>query len=665
MVVVLEWPNERGFWVWQSACLFLRLVRHLGDWQWPRLLLPVLLSGVFASFSPSTGEATDRQTSVFTTKSVLRLLEDVHVSGRVLDGELVCRTLENYMSLLDPNRLYFEESDLDQLRLRQRALLASVSQGDVGAASEIHRLYLDRLKERGRLLKRLLRAPVHVTPDVLARFSKRPVSFPSNSSRVDAAWREWTEFNAALVRATGVRPAEERKLIMQHHERMVERAGSWTDDQILAYFLEALASAHDPDSHYYGRNAMAGYCGSSLVRLSGVGVSLSAGYGLTQVEVVDATVVASKLRPGDRIMAVGEGEEGELTNVLGWNKNDVRSLLVGASGSQLRVQVLTVGESRPSVHALVRATPSGLVTSFIVSGDTIPMLAQEKIGYVYVPGVGVTAVPSIGEQLRRVLTLFKQSQVDLVVLDLRDTTLSMTTDASCMAPLFMGPGPVFTVRQKSGNAETCQSSSTSESWDGPLTVVTSSFTSGGAQLLAAALKDRRRALIVGDASTFGKAVLSTVVPIDEYVSRGRAPTVEMGALAVTSAIVYRVNGENLYRRGLRPHIVVPCYPRSGPLRDGGWPFPSQPERIVPAVVEKSDYSMEPAALHASMERSTERQRTSSYFTGLATGDYRSRPVGALEPSSLYLREVIAISHEYLGYLTGSRERERVPGKAPG
>jgi carboxyl-terminal processing protease len=357
------------------------------------------------------------------------------------------------------------------------------------------------------------------------------------------------------------------KIISRRFARQWRMLREFDSDEVLQLYLTALAHAYDPHSDYMSKSTLDNFNISMKLSLFGIGALLQAEDGYVKIkELMPGPAMKSKkLKPNDRIVAVAQATN-EPVDVVEMKLNKVVDLIRGPKGTEVRLTVIPADAPDPSMRKVVA-----------LIRDEIKLEDQEaKAKIIELPGeggkplrLGVIDLPSFYADLDsrkatrkstttdvgRLLTKLKQENVKGVVLDLRRNGGGSLEEAINLTGLFIKEGPVVQVRDYDGRVTVDSDTDPDVVYEGPLVVLTSRFSASASEILAAALQDYGRAVVVGDSSTHGKGTVQQLLSLNHLV---RPPTTNnLGALKYTIRKFYRVNGSSTQLKGVIPDVVLP------------------------------------------------------------------------------------------------------------
>ena len=269
---------------------------------------------------------------------------------------------------------------------------------------------------------------------------------------------------------------------------------------------------------------------------------------------------SGKIKSGDRIVGVAQGEKGEMLDVIGWRLDDVVDKIRGPKGSTVRLQVLPKGEDsgRTKELALVRdqiKLEDSAAKSDVIEVDNL------KLGVIEIPGFyrdfngaasGTDDFRSTTRDVRELLTKLEAEKVNGIIIDLRQNGGGSLTEATELTGLFIDKGPVVQVKDSNGNVELERDQDPGSAYRGPLMVLVDRNSASASEIFAGAMQDYQRALIVGE-PTFGKGTVQTLVDLQRYLRTEK----DLGRLRLTMAQFFRVQGDSTQHRGVVPDVVFP------------------------------------------------------------------------------------------------------------
>jgi carboxyl-terminal processing protease len=323
------------------------------------------------------------------------------------------------------------------------------------------------------------------------------------------------------------------------------------------------------------------------------------------------------LKPEDKIIAVGQGKDGEMVDTVDMKLSDVVKLIRGKQGTIVRLAVTSVANPERRIVEIVRAKielkDSEAQKRIFTDGhkaDGTPY----KIGVIDLPSFymdmdgarrGLPDFKSTTRDVKQILEEFNNEGVDAVVLDLRRNGGGSLTEAINLTGLFIKEGPVVQVKNSDGVVNPYYDLDPSISWSGPLVVLTSKFSASASEILAGAIQDYGRGLIVGDTSTHGKGTVQSLEDVGQAIFK--IPNAQpMGALKVTMQQFYRPLGESTQKRGVLADVELPSITSHLDVGEADLDYPVAFDK-VPALNFKK-YGMVNKTICDQLARQSEQRR---------------------------------------------------------
>ena len=374
-----------------------------------------------------------------------------------------------------------------------------------------------------------------------------------------------------VLKADKTNKEDIRTRLKRRYQSIGKRMHQTSSDELLEMFLTSVTTSFDPHSTYMAPENAKNFNIVIGLQLQGIGAELRMTDGYTVIDKLIPGGPADKsgqLKAGDRIMTVGQNDEGESVDVADMKLNDVVGLIRGHAGTVVRLGVLSEGGGALKVIKITRAKvelkDQEARSTIIEDGkklDGTPF----KLGVIDLPSFymdmqgareGNEDFKSCTRDVRRLLDDFNRKGVDAVVLDLRKNGGGSLTEAISLTGLFIEQGPVVQVKDPDGRVQQYDDTDRGMAWRGPLVVMISKFSASASEILAGAIQDYRRGLIVGDSSTHGKGTVQTMMDLGPQLFRIANPP-DLGSLKLTVQQFYRPSGDSTQQRGVLADIVLP------------------------------------------------------------------------------------------------------------
>ena len=513
------------------------------------------------------------------------LLSNTHFKRTPLNDDISQAFLRKYMESLDYSRMVFLQPDYEEFEAKYGTLLDNLTKrGDVSPALEIHRRYFTRLKTAHGWLEDILWTDFDFTIDESFIANRTKADWPANEEEARDLWRKRVKYevlgtrlgkrrgveamkakanNGEVVKkddGTPVKPYDiktEKEKILRRYERFLRVRTEMDSGDVLQVYLTALSNGYDPHSDYFSPSEAENFEINNIkLSLTGIGARLQWDDGYTKlIELVPGgpAIRSKKLKPGDRIIAVAQGEKGEAVDVVEMELNKVVDKIRGEKGTMVRLTIIPVDAADDSETREVRLIRDKIkLTDSLAKGQVIDYPEGDESQ----PRLGVINLPQFYENCARdvalILERFSKEKVSGIVLDLRRNGGGLLPEAVKLAGLFIEQGPMVQVIDSRRRKQVLQDNDTKIGYDGPMIVLVGKLSASASEIVAAALQDYGRALIVGSLSTHGKGTVQTVMPLNNWV---RLP--DSGKLKLTVSKFYRVVGSTTQKQGVTPDLILP------------------------------------------------------------------------------------------------------------
>ncbi|MFZ0828398.1 MAG: carboxy terminal-processing peptidase [Verrucomicrobiia bacterium] len=522
-----------------------------------------------------------------------RLLEEFHYSQQLVDKDVSVKFFDAYVEELDPRHENFLQSDLAEFAFYRTNLdaftIGANRTANLAPAYAIYQRYLDRIRQHDDYVNELLREDkFKFNSDEHILLDRRHAPYPKDLNEARQLWSEWLHYEylqeklsreISPTNSNGVLPlpksaSEEMAATLARHYRWYLRmATNWDSTDVLQAYLNALAHAYDPHSDYFNTEHAQDFSISMSLSLFGIGAQLSEDDGYCTISQLVHGGPAEKgkqLHEKDRIVAVAQGNQPPV-DVVDMELGRVVQLIRGSKGSEVRLTI-SPAEDRATrrVVTLVRdeikledqEAKAQLIESPNGHGGT------NRIGVIDLPSFYATielpgsashsAAKSTTADVARLIKKLKSEKVSGIILDLRGNPGGSLEEAVKFTGLFIKEGPVVLARSPEGQVNVDSDTDASMLYDGPLIVLVNRASASASEIVAAALQDYGRALVVGDISTFGKGTVQNLNPLRPFVWPANASaTNDPGTVKITIRKFYRISGASTQFKGVMSDIVLP------------------------------------------------------------------------------------------------------------
>ena len=498
------------------------------------------------------------------------VLSRYHYKTVPVDDALSAKVFDQYLKALDPEKLYFLQSDIDRLAVDRTLLDDAVLTEDLRVPFEIFNLYEHRLAERLTYARGLLHKGFDFDRDESLTIDRKGQPWPATEADSLDLWRKRVKNDWLRLRLAGQDDRTIAKILDKRYDSAAKSLGKVTSSDAFEAFMNAYTMAIEPHTNYLGARAAENFDISMRLSLVGIGAVLVEidGYATVRELVPGGPAsLSGQLKVGDRIVGVAQGSAGIMEDVVGWRLDDTVALIRGTMGSTVRLDILPAENGPDASNKTV-----ALVRNTITVQDSV---AKAKI-YSVTTGagkrlVGVITLPSFYEDaealqkgdknyrsasrdVARLLVDLKARKVDGVLIDLRNDGGGSLREALNLTGLFVGKVPVVQTRNAKGEITVEKNEDTAVAWEGPMGVLINRGSASASEIFAAAIQDYGRGVIIGEGS-FGKGTVQTVASLDQ-IAKNATPA--YGELKMTIAQFFRVNGGTTQLRGVTPDVAYPA-----------------------------------------------------------------------------------------------------------
>lgn len=559
----------------------------------PKLVLAAVLTALSAAWAVRQDADVKAPLEVFSRSAKLLAysLPLIHLNKTPWDEAIAEQALDNFLESLDFEKSYFLQSDIDGFRAEAAALPDQVKRGDLQFALDVYDVYKERVRNRVAFVRELLEQPIDFETDESYFWKRKYADWPRDEAAWDDLWRKRIK-NQLLVQLVekeiGEHPdeldpaapeddGEDRKthsqlinesltpveFVQRSYDKYLTVIEDNDETWVAERYLTSFARAYDPHTDYMSPNSVEDFEINMKLSLVGIGALLSNEDGAALVERLIPGGPAEqdgRLQPGDKIIAVGQDEEPPV-DVLHWPLYRTVRLIRGEKNTTVVLHVIPASDPTGST-----VTPIDLVRDEVKLEEQAAKgeLKTLDAGHGPIP-VGVITLPdfyadlsggrfseearSCTRDVARLIDELTGQGAEAIVLDLRNNGGGSLSEAINLTGLFIETGPVVQVRDRR-RPQTLADRDPSVIYDGPLVVLVNRLSASASEIVAGALQDYGRAILVGDSKTHGKGTVQSLAPLSSANPR-------LGSVKVTTAIFYRIAGGSTQLKGVQPDIVIP------------------------------------------------------------------------------------------------------------
>ena len=563
--------------------------------------------------------------------AVRRQLENEHFLRKPIDDEMARRWFSSFLESLDPMKVYLLQSDVDAFLQKRESLDDLVKRGDVTFAYDVLGRFLQRVDARQPLIERLINEPHDFTKPESIVIDRDETKWARNEAEAEDLWRRRIKYDLLVQKMEKTPPEEAKEKLLRRYRSLAKRWHQMTADELLETYLSSLTSSFDPHTSYMSPGTLENFEIGMRLQLDGIGAQLKGEDGYTTIMELTPGGAADRdgrLKAKDRVVGVGQGTEGEITDVVDMNLNEVVKLIRGKRGTLVRLKVISAGETAPKVYDITRAKielKDAEARGEVIEHGTKPDGTPYRVGVINLPSFyldmagaqqGQAEFKSSTRDCKRLLDEFRQKGVDCVALDLRSNGGGSLPEAIKLTGLFIDKGPVVQIKDSDKQVRPYDDVDAGVAWDGPLVVLTSKFSASASEILAGAIQDYRRGLVVGDKSTHGKGTVQTLLDVGQTLFARFDNRPKLGAIKVTIQQFYRPSGDSTQLEGVKSDVELPSITTHLPIGESDLDHAITFDRVPRADFRPTDQVTE-AMVTKLRESSSRRVATVKEFEKLS------------------------------------------------
>lgn len=509
-----------------------------------------------------------------------RFLTRFHYDAQPLDDAMSQKIYKAYLESLDGEKVFFTQADLAKFEPLKTQMDDAIWNQDLAGPFSMFNFYVQRAIERMTYARGLLKQGFDLSTNESYNYDRKNAPWPKDQAELDTLWRQRTENDWLRLKLAGKSDDEIRKTLDKRYAGYIDRVKQLDGEDAFQSFMNAYAESTDPHTDYLGPRAAENFDIAMKLSLEGIGAVLQARDEYTAIrEVVPAGPAAKsgKVHVGDRIVAIGEGANGPMVDVIGWRLDDVVKHIRGKKDTTVRLEILPADAGVDGKHEIISLVRQKVSIEEQAAKKKIIEVkdgnVSRKIGVIDLPSFysdfgarreGDKDFKSATRDVAKLLGELKAAGVEGVVIDLRNNGGGSLAEANELTGLFIDQGPVVQVRDARGEVQVQGDDDPGMAWSGPMAVLVNRGSASASEIFAAAIQDWGRGLIIGQ-PTFGKGTVQNLVDLDRFTHSTKEKP-QYGELKMTIQEFFRINGGSTQLKGVTPDIQ---YPKNGDEKDFG------------------------------------------------------------------------------------------------
>tara|TARA_R110002049_G_scaffold268752_1_gene445504 strand:+ start:32305 stop:34452 length:2148 start_codon:yes stop_codon:yes gene_type:complete len=541
------------------------------------LLLVLLLA--FASCSFTTKTFSDPDKDKLLIQVITYVLEQGHFDPINLDDAFSEELYADYLESIDPVKRYFYESDIEEFEKHKTTLDDQLKAYDITFFNVTHERMLKRIEEAKEIYREVLSKPFDYSKDETFNTDYEKTGFVKNKKEMKERWRQQLKFST-LTNYDDVYTEEKKKkekdpsYVMKTEATIEKEAREATLKSIDIYFndsiddlsredwfgeyVNTIVEEFDPHTYYLPPRGKEAFDMSMSGKLEGIGARLQKRMDYIKiVELISGGPAwrSKELEVEDVILKVKQENEEHPVSIVGMRIDDAIKYIKGPKGTKV---TLTIKKVDGTIRDIV------ITRDVVELGETYAKASivekdNTKFGVINLPKFYVdfqdyknlNAAVDVKKEIERL----KAEGIEGLVLDLRNNGGGSLPAVVDMAGLFIKEGPVVQVRSTGEPKEVLKDRDKSIAWDGPLVILVNELSASASEIMAAAMQDYKRAIVIGSKQTYGKGTVQNVLNLNNLVRNNTNG--DLGALALTTQKYYRINGGSVQLEGVKSDVTVP------------------------------------------------------------------------------------------------------------
>lgn len=495
------------------------------------------------------------------TVEVIQQLNGNHFRTLTIDDQLSSRFFDEYIKSLDPSRYFFLESDIQEFKKFKINFDDDFKKGKLENAFIIFNRFNQRQTAR------LEKVIADLDPSIQYNFEadetintdRENAPWPKNIQEADIIWQQFIKLNLLNSMLNGKSLEDSKKNIRKRYVNQLRRNNRIDAEQAYSIIMNSLTTLYDPHTNYMSPDDSENFDINMSLKLTGIGAELGVKDEYTKVNrIIPASPAAKQgiLQPNDRILAIAQGDKGTFVDVVGWRLDEVVQLIRGKKGTIVKLEVASAKSDDSDTHVIVIKRDEIKLDEQAAKKAVFEVKTKNnnnyKLGVINLPTFymdfeeaqkGNPNYRSATGDVLRLLRELTETNVDGVIIDLRNNGGGSLSEAAMLTDLFVDPGPVVQIRHGS-NISRQPRAQYPAFYRGPIVVLVNRLSASASEIFAGAIQDYGRGIIIGE-DTFGKGTVQKKMDLSH------------GDFKFTEAKFYRISGESTQHRGVVPDIKLP------------------------------------------------------------------------------------------------------------
>lgn len=519
--------------------------------------------------------------------SVKNTLSYLHYSPKPINDAYSEEVYKHFFESVDASKRYFLQSDMNEFSKHRTKLDDYLNQGDL----TFYKLTVDRLYQRvdeiDKITQDILSKPINLDEDETLILEPKLKKYPANAKELSEEWKKYIKYNI-LQEMESLTAKEEMqkekkdsvqkfqlkdtiKLEILTPEQKRIKATAEVKDLVtdtfrrfkkrnkmdwFTVYMNAYTEVFDPHTNYYSPKNKEDFDTQFTGKVIGIGAIIQEkkGYLYLGALTIGAPAWKSKqLSEGDKILKVRSKPNADPVNVVGMLSDEAVRLIRGEKGTKV---TLTVEKKDKTIKEVTMIREEVAIEDTFARSIIVNSADGKKYGFINLPSFNADFEDSKGrnasDDIKNELIKLKAQKVEGIILDLRNNGGGSLTEVGDIMGLFMNAGPYVQVKDGNGKIQTLKNKTNAPLWTGPLVIMQNELSASASEILAGAMQDYGRAVVIGSPQSFGKGTVQTFVDLNRFLNTND----DFGSLKLTIQKFYRITGESTQRKGIESDIKM-------------------------------------------------------------------------------------------------------------
>ena len=505
------------------------------------------------------------------------VLEKGHYQSQDINDDLSVKVFNSYLDMIDPQKKYFLNSDLKEFKKYEKLIDDQWLSYDLTFFNLTHERLVQRISEVELFLPILFKKTFEFESDEKINVDFENLSFPKNDKERKDRWRKQLKFS--MLDLYDIKILDQKKLVESNSDHVKKSKSDLLKESLeivknnindifdlmndlerkdwFSNYVNSFVSQYDPHTIYFKPEDKERFDVNISGRFDGIGARLQkrdGGIEIVQIILGGPLWKDKKIEAGDEIIKVGEPGN-DPVNVIGMRIDDAIKLIKGPKGTVVELTVRRKADNEIKTFPITR---DEVVLEESYAKSTLIKKNNKTYGLITLPKFYVDFNDykeiNCASDVKNEIINLKKEGIEGLVLDLRNNGGGALQTVVDMTGLFIETGPIVQVKSIGNRKKVLYDKDPSVVWDGPLVILVNQMSASASEIMAAALQDYERAVVVGSDNTFGKGTVQNVLDLNRFLSNS---DFDLGALKITTEKFYRINGGSVQLKGVESDIVTP------------------------------------------------------------------------------------------------------------